>query len=59
MPANPLSTNSRETLIHAVEDPTIRSRPISVNELSTTVAVAPSESETSASASEPPRNSSS
>jgi hypothetical protein len=47
------------TLIHAVRGPTIRSRPISVNEFNTTAAVAPSGLLITASLAGPPRNSSS
>jgi len=59
LPARPLSTNSRETLTQAGLEPTSRSSPISVNEFSTTDAVAPSASATSALVASPPRNSNS
>ena len=57
--ASPSSTNSRETFTQAGLEPTSRSSPISVNEFSTTDAVAPSVSDTSAVVASPPRNSSS
>jgi hypothetical protein len=59
VPASPSSTNSRETFTQAGLDPTSRSRPISVNEFSTTDAVAPSLSYTTAEVASLPRNSSS